>query len=318
MPTVATVRVATRRSALALAQAQSVVDLLQKLNPEVTCSIVELSTRGDELKDRPLASFDGDGVFVKELESALLGTRADIAVHSMKDMPLELPAGVRAGVVPLREDARDVLLSRGNEYKKISSLPNKAVVGTSSLRRAAQVHAINPTVDIKELRGNVDTRIAKLLEGQYDAIILALAGIKRLGNLQPELGGGSPIGFEEMVPAVGQGALFVQCRESDKDMQALIAPLNDPPSSLGVAIERAFLQRVGGGCAVPVGANASVFDDRWLFHAFVGSTDGRQAIRRDAEGIVRDEADATAAVEDIAAEMLEAGARVVMSAYKGG
>ncbi|MBV8280598.1 MAG: hydroxymethylbilane synthase, partial [Candidatus Eremiobacteraeota bacterium] len=287
-------------------------------NPDLTCSMVELTTRGDELQDRPLASFNSEGVFVKELESALLGSRADIAVHSMKDMPLELPAGVRAGVVPVREDARDVLLSRDNKHKTIFSLPNKAVVGTSSLRRAAQVHSIKPAVEIKELRGNVDTRIAKLLNGEYDAIILALAGVKRLGNLPAELGGGSPIPFEEMVPAVGQGALFVQCRESDKDVQELIAPLNDPQASLGVAIERAFLERVGGGCAVPIGANANVFDDRWLFHAFVGSVDGKQVLRRDAEGIARNEADATVAVEDIAEEMLEAGARWVMSAYKGG
>jgi len=317
MPTVTAVRVATRPSALALAQAQVVIDLLHGMHDDIIFSTIKVSTRGDKDQDRSLASIGGDGVFVKELESALLANHADIAVHSMKDMPTELPAGVRAGVVPMRGDARDVLLSRDNIHKTISSLPNNAVVGTSSLRRAAQIHARKPQVEIKECRGNIDTRIRKLLDGQYDAIVIALAGAQRLG-LPAEVGEGSPIPLEEMVPAVGQGALFVQYRESDAAMRELLSPLNEPLSAMGVAIERAFLMRMGGGCAVPVGANASVFGDRWLFHAFAGSVDGKHAMRRDAEGIARDEADATAAVEDIADEMLESGARAVLAAHKGG
>jgi hydroxymethylbilane synthase len=316
MPTVTTVRVATRASALALKQAQAVMDALERQSDGgLSFEVVTVSTRGDTTLDKSLADIGGDGVFVKELESALLANRADIAVHSMKDLPMELPAGVRAGVVPMREDARDVLLSRDNQHKTVFGLPNKAVVGTSSLRRAAQVHAIKPSVEIKNLRGNIDTRIKKLLDGDYDAIVLALAGVQRLG-LPPDLGGGSPISIEEMVPAVGQGALFVQYREQDSAMHQLLAPLNEPASAMGVAIERAFLKRMGGGCVVPVGANASVFGDRWLFHAFIGSVDGKSAMHRDAEGIARDEADAQAAVEDIADEMLEAGGRWLLAQYK--
>lgn len=317
MPTVTTVRVATRPSALALKQAQAVIDMLtEQTDGGLAFDVVKISTRGDAVLDKSLAELGGDGVFVKELESALLAGRADIAVHSMKDLPTELPAGVRAGIVPMREDARDVLLSRNNQHKTIFSLPNKAIVGTSSLRRAAQVHSIKPLVEIKELRGNIDTRMKKLLDGEYDAIILALAGVQRLG-MPDELDGGSPIPIDEMVPAVGQGALFVQYREKDTAMGELLTPLNEPLSAMGIAIERAFLKRIGGGCAIPAGANAIVMGDRWLFHAFVGSIDGKHAMRRDAEGIARGEADALAAVEDIADEMLESGGRWVLAQYKG-
>ena len=315
MATVTTLRVATRPSALAIKQAQLVIDMLEQENGAgLTCEIVTVSTRGDSDQDRSLAQLGGDGVFVKELEAALMMTRADIAVHSMKDLPTELVDGARAGVVPVRDDARDVLLSRDNKFKSLFALPNSAIVGTSSLRRAAQLHVIKPLVQVKDLRGNIDTRIKKMLAGEYDAIILALAGVQRLG-LPPEVGGGAPIPVEEMVPAVGQGALFVQYRENDRTTHDLVAPLNEPISAMGVAMERAFLKRMGGGCAVPVGANASVMDDRWLFHAFVGSVDGKHSMRRDAEGIARDEADSVMAVEDIADEMLESGARWIVSQY---
>jgi len=315
MPAVTTVRVATRPSALALRQAQLVIDMLAPRNEGVTFEIVKISTRGDAVQDRSLSQIGGDGVFVKELEAGLQSGRADIAVHSMKDLPTELPIGLRAGVVPMRDDARDVLLSRGNEHKTVFGMPKSAVIGTSSLRRAAQLHAIKPLLEIKDLRGNVDTRIQKLLDGEYDAIVLALAGVQRIG-LPPEVGGGSPIPVDEMVPAVGQGALFVQFRENDAETQELLAPINEPISAMGVAMERAFLRRMGGGCAVPVGANASIMGDRWIFHAFAGSVDGRHVMRRDAEGIARDEADAVAAVEDIAEEMLESGASWIISQYK--
>jgi hydroxymethylbilane synthase len=315
MPTVTTVRVATRPSTLARKQAQIVMDMLDRqTDGGLNFEVVPVSTRGDDDQEQPLAAIGNDGIFVKELQSALLASRADIAVHSMKDLPTELPAGVRAGVVPMREDARDVLLSRDGQHKTIFSLPNKAIVGTSSLRRAAQVHAIKPLVEVKELRGNIDTRMKKLLAGEYDEIVLALAGVQRIGL--PDGVGASPIPIDEMVPAVGQGALFVQYREQDSAMQELLAPLNEPISAMGVAIERAFLQRMGGGCAIPVGANAIVMGDRWLFHAFVGSVDGKHAMRRDAEGIARDETDATGAVEDIADEMLESGGRWVIAQYK--
>ena len=315
MPTAKTVRVASRPSALAVKQAQRVIDRLAKDNAGVTFEIVTISTRGDAERDRSLMQIGGDGVFVKELEAALMSARADFAVHSMKDMPTELTEGLRTGVVPARDDARDVLLSRDNRYKKVSELPGQAVVGTSSMRRAAELRAIKPQLEIKDLRGNIDTRIAKLLDGQYDAIVLSLAGVQRLG-LPPEVGGGSPIPETEMVPAVGQGALFLQFRENDAATKALLEPLSDAESTMSVAMERTFLKRMGGGCAVPVGANASLLGDRWLFHAFAGSIDGRHHVRRDAEGIARDEADTVLAVEDIADDMLEAGARWIVSQYQ--
>lgn len=315
MPTVTKVRVATRPSALALRQAQLVIDMLAPQNDGITFEVVKISTRGDAVQDKSLSQIGGDGVFVKELEAALQSGRADIAVHSMKDLPTELTVGLRAGVVPMRDDARDVLLSRGNEHKTVFGMPNGAVIGTSSLRRAAQVHAIKPLLEIKDLRGNVDTRIKKLIDGEYDAIVLALAGVQRIG-LPPEVGDGSPIPIDEMVPAVGQGALFVQYREDDAAAQELLTPLNEPLSAMGVAMERAFLKRMGGGCAVPAGGNASFMGDRWIFHAFVGSVDGRHVMRRDAEGIAHAEADAVSAVEDIADEMLDSGARWVIAQYK--
>src|ERR1017187_70787 len=223
MPIATTVRVATRASALALAQTQLVIDRLSGDGGERTYEIVEIKTRGDAEQARSLSTFSGDGIFTKELEVALLSRRADIAVHSMKDLPTELPAGVRAGVVPSRDDARDVLLSRNNEHKSIFALPNRAVVGTSSLRRAAQLRAIKPMLEVKDLRGNIDTRMRKLIAGEYDAIGLALAGVQRLG-IPSELGPGSPIPVDEMVPAVGQGALFVQYREADEGMREMLAP----------------------------------------------------------------------------------------------
>lgn len=312
MPTVKTVRVATRPSALALKQAQYVMDRLAADNADAAFELVTISTRGDAERDRSLMEIGGDGVFIKELEIALMTGRADVAIHSMKDMPTEITVGLRSGVVPTRADPRDVLLSRENRYKTILELPNRALIGTSSMRRAAQLHAIKPTLEIKDLRGNIDTRIAKMLAGEYDAIVLALAGVQRLG-LPPEVGGGSPIPEDEMVPAVGQGALFIQFREHDNAVKTLLEPLNDRDSAVAVALERTFLRRLGGGCAVPVGANATLFGDRWLFHAFAGSMDGKHSLRRDAEGIMRDEADAMLAVEDIADDVLESGSGWITS-----
>ena len=306
MPTVKTVHVATRPSALAMKQAEFVIDRLSADNAGVAFELVTVSTRGDAERDRSLTEIGGDGVFIKELEIALMNGRADIAVHSMKDMPTDFTPGLRSGVVPPRADARDVLLSRDNRFKTILELPSRAVIGTSSMRRAAQLHSIKPTFEIKDLRGNIDTRIAKMLAGEYDAIVLALAGVQRLG-LPPEVGGGSPIAEDEMVPAVGQGALFVQFRDHDNAMKALLEPLNDPESAMAVALERTFLKHLGGGCAVPVGAHATLFGDRWLFHAFAGTVDGKHSLRRDAEGIMHDEADAMLAVEDIADDVLKSG-----------
>lgn len=274
-----------------------------------------MTTRGDRLKDQSITQIGGDGVFVKELMSALLDGRADIAVHSMKDLPTELPEQLRCGAVPEREDARDVLLSVENKYHTVEALPKRAVVGTSSLRRAAQLRARRTDLQIRELRGNVDTRVRKLLAGEYDAIVLALAGVKRIGLLET-LGGGSPLSVDEMVPAVAQGALYVQCRADDESTRKLIAPLNHPPSALATAMERAFLRRMGGGCLVPIGAHATIDGAGWRLVACVAGTDGTRLLRRSWRGRLEDEAKALADAEALAAEMLDAGAREVIAPFR--
>ena len=305
-----TLRVATRKSALALLQTQSVVDALQ--NRGVECALVPVSTRGDRERDRSLAAIGGEGVFVKDLELALLDGRADIAVHSMKDLPTTLLAGADAGVVLKREDPRDVLLSKDNRYPSIQSLPPAAVVGTSSLRRKAQLKALRPDLDVRELRGNVDTRVRKLLDGQYDAVVLALVGVKRLGLLDA-LGGGTILDPDEIVPAVGQGAIFVQCRSDDTATQEMISGLSHPRSEWAVAMERAFLKRMGGGCLVPIGAHAVVSDSRWSMAAFVGRVDGADAARRRAQGTWKAKEETIAAAEALADAMLDAGARAIIA-----
>jgi len=317
MSTVKTLRVATRSSALAVKQAQFVIDRLSAAGAGLAFELTKISTRGDRERDRSLAQIGGDGVFVKELEIALQSCQVDFAVHSMKDMPTDLPIGLRTGVVPWRADPRDVLLSPDNRFKTVRSLPDWSIVGTSSMRRAAELRAIKSNLEIKDLRGNIDTRIAKMLDGGYHAIVLSLAGVQRLG-LRPEVGGGSPIPADEMVPAVGQGALFIQFREDDETVRALLEPLNDAASATAVAMERAFLRRIGGGCAVPVGAHAVLSGDRWSFNTFAGSVDGKHSLRRHAEGLMHDEADALLAVEDVAEEMLAAGGSWITSQHPKG
>jgi len=298
-------RVATRRSPLAMAQTQLVVKLLQESAP-IGVEIIPITTKGDAQADRSLVAIGGDGVFVKELMYALLDERADIAVHSAKDLPTALPDELNAGIVPAREDARDVLVSKDNVYDDIAALPEGAVVGTSSLRRAAQVHMQRSDVSIAPLRGNVDTRVDKVRRGDYDAAILALAGLTRLGLLA-SVGGGSPLDVDVMVPAVGQGALFVQCRAADESTRNLIATLNHEPSAFATRLERAFLARIGGGCVAPVGAHVQVEGAMWRLWAVVAATDGTKSVRRSAQGAYPGAAEAMAAVEAIASEMLAAG-----------
>ena len=305
-----TLRVATRRSALAMAQTKLVVDMLQANGP-IDVEIVPITTKGDAQIDRSLVAIGGDGVFVKELMNALLDQRADIAVHSAKDLPTALPGELDAGVVPQREDARDVLVSKDNIYRNIAALPESAVVGTSSLRRAAQVHMKRSDVNIAPLRGNVDSRVERVRRGEYDAAILALAGLARL-DLLSSVGGGSPLGFDVMVPAVGQGALFVQCRAADEGTRTLIAPLNHERSAFATRLERTFLARIGGGCVAPVGAHVQVDDATWRLWAVVAATDGTRSVRRSAQGSYPGAAEAIAAVEAVASEMLAAGGREIV------
>lgn len=304
-------RVATRRSALAMEQARLVVERLHA-NAGITCDIIPITTQGDELSDRSLIAIGGDGVFVKELMNALLDQRADLAVHSFKDVPTDLPRAVAAGVVLEREDARDVLISKNNRWTSIDLLPVAAVVGTSSLRRCAQLHAVRPDLAIVPLRGNVDSRVRKVLDGECDAAVLARAGLLRIGLLEA-VGGGTPLECDVMVPAVGQGALYVQFRQQDREAAQLLAPLNHEPTALATLMERAFLKKMGGGCVAPIGAHVAIESGKWRFWAAVVSLDGATALRRTADGPADDAAKAVAAVETIASEMLAAGGREIIA-----
>lgn len=314
-------RLATRKSPLALAQAQLVADGLSSIG-RARCDIVGITTQGDAMRDRSLSAIGGDGVFVKELMQALLQQRADIAVHSMKDLPTDLPPALCAAAVLKRADARDALVSKDNRYPSIEALPRNAAVGTSSLRRSAQILSRRPDVVIKPLRGNVDSRVRKLLAGDYDAIVLAVAGLKRIG-LSESIGGVVPLDPDILVPAVAQGALYVQCRAGDEAVLALLAPLDDPPTALACDMERAFLRRLGGGCAVPIGAYVEVHGDRFSLHACISSTDGRQSVRRAHNGTLlpssqgsHRQVTAVAIIEDIAAEMLAAGGSDILGAFR--
>lgn len=316
----ATIRIATRKSALALVQTQLVVAALRAQRP-IEVELVPITSDGDVLADRSLATIGGDGVFVKALMAALLDGRADIAVHSLKDVPTDLPAAVAAGVVPEREDARDVLISAGNRFAGLGALPAGATVGTSSLRRAAQVRRRRRDLEIVPLRGNVDTRVRKVLDGNCTAAVLALAGLKRI-DLLGAVGGGTPLDYDEMVPAAGQGALFVQCRAEDLVTKQLIAPLQHEASADAVRLERAFLRRCGGGCVVPLGIHVAVAGAEsrpeahafaWTLHVCIASPDGTRSVRRHRTGTAGDAAEAQAQVEAIADEMLAAGGRQIIA-----
>lgn len=281
----------------------------------VDAEILGVSTRGDRESTQSLAAIGGDGIFVKELQTALLDGRADVAVHSMKDLPTDLPVELQAGAVLEREDARDVLVSRGNAYANLAALPPGALVGTSSLRRRAMVAAARPDVCVRDLRGNVDTRVRKVLQGEYAAAVLALAGVKRIGLLA-SIGGGSPIDLHEMVPAAGQGAIYAQCRRDDLQVLAALAPLNHPSTALATAMERSALRRMGGGCLVPIGAFAEIRDEQWLFDAVIASVDGSVTVRRSQRGKLSGEGEAIAAAQSLADEMLDAGGRELIEEFR--
>jgi hydroxymethylbilane synthase len=305
-----TLRIVTRRSPLALAQTKIVVDRLQR-SADVVCEVIPITTKGDAQADRSLIAIGGDGVFVKELMNALVEERADIAVHSLKDLPTALPPELDAGAVLERDDPRDVLVSRDNVYATIASLPTGAVVGTSSLRRAAQVRLIRQDLTIAPLRGNVDSRLGKLRSGECDAAILALAGLRRAGLLE-SVGGGSPLQPDVMVPAVGQGALYAQCRSTDVAVRALLAAIDHAPSAQATRLERAFLAKLGGGCVAPIGAYVRIEDGQWRLLAVIAATDGTKVLRRSATGPCVDAAEAVASVEAVASEMLAAGGREII------
>jgi hydroxymethylbilane synthase len=272
-------RIATRRSRLALWQAEFVKARLQALHPGLRVELVALSTRGDELLDASLAKVGGKGLFVKELESALAEGRAEIAVHSMKDVPAQLPEGYALAAILAREDPRDAFVSVNHE--NLAALGPGAVVGTSSLRRQAQIAARHPQLEIRPLRGNVETRLAKLDRGEYAAIVLAAAGLKRLG-----LAGRirSCLSVEDSLPAAGQAALGIECLAARADLIELLQPLQDAECGACVRAERAVNLSLGGSCTIPLGAFAEMADRMLKLRALVASPDGRRIARAEAVG----------------------------------
>ena len=267
-------RIATRQSPLALWQANFVKAELEKHFPELQIELVTMVTKGDIILDTPLAKIGGKGLFVKELELALLENRADIAVHSMKDVPMAFPEGLGLAVICEREDPRDAFVS--NQYQSLDELPKGAVVGTSSLRRQCQLMAAYPHLEIKSLRGNVGTRLSKLDNGEYDAIILASAGLIRLG--MPERIR-SFISVEQSLPAAGQGAVGIETRLDDQRVLGYLAKLNHQPTAYRVIAERAMNAHLQGGCQVPIGGFATLENDELTLNALVGSLDGSTIIR---------------------------------------
>ncbi|WP_078432473.1 hydroxymethylbilane synthase [Metabacillus halosaccharovorans] len=273
--------VGSRRSKLALTQTNWVIDQLKSFGLPFEFEIKEIVTKGDKILDVTLSKVGGKGLFVKEIEQAMLDGDIDMAVHSMKDMPGILPEGLTIGCVPNREDHRDVLISK--DHKKLSDLPSGAVIGTSSLRRSAQLLIERPDLEIKWIRGNIDTRLEKLKTEDYDAIILAAAGLSRMGwskdvvteFLEPEV----------CLPAVGQGALAIECRENDHELLDLLAKFTDEPTQLAVAAERTFLTKMEGGCQVPIAGFATVNNQKEiLFTGLIASPDGKEVYKEQVSG----------------------------------
>lgn len=299
-------RIATRKSPLAMWQAEHVADLLRRLHPGLDVQISGMSTQGDKILDTPLAKIGGKGLFVKELEQGMLEGRADLAVHSMKDVPVELPDGLHLPIVMERHDPRDAFVS--NAYDAVDQLPQGATVGTASLRRECQLRERRPDLRIESLRGNVNTRLGKLDAGRYDAIILASSGLKRLGFGDRIR---SVIEPEHSLPAIGQGALAIECRSDDPWVNDLIAPLNHPDTADCVGAERAMNQRLQGGCQVPIAGFAVLEGEQVYLRALVGEPDGSRVIR--AEGRApRSEAGRLGV--QVADQLLADGAAIILNA----
>lgn len=273
------IRIATRQSPLALWQAEHVRNRLQQAHPGLEVELVLFTTQGDRILDTPLAKIGGKGLFVKELENALLDGRADLAVHSMKDVPVDFPEGLGLVAIGEREDPSDAFVS--NRYASIDALPAGATVGTSSLRRRCQLLALRPDLQIHDLRGNVGTRLRKLDEAQYDAIVLASAGLIRLG-LSGRIA--TKLDFDVSLPAVGQGALGLECRLDDANTRSLISVLHHPKTAACVMAERALNAHLHGGCQVPIAAHAIWQGELLWLRGRVGQLDGRQLLKAEATG----------------------------------
>lgn len=293
-------RIATRQSRLALWQAEHVAARLREMHTDIDVELVPMTTQGDRITDRALAEVGGKGLFIKELELALAQGRADIAVHSMKDVPTDLPDGMVLAAMLPRADPRDAFVSR--HFTAFDALPPGARIGTSSLRRQCQLKAARPDVQLLMLRGNVETRLRQLDDGQYDAIILASAGLIRLGLAQRIT---HPIDIDRSLPAVGQAIIGIECRSDDASVRALVAALNDHSAWTCCDAERAFARRLQGSCQSPIAGYAQLADDRIELRGVVGSADGQEMYRGSVHG---PEAQARALGEQLADKLLAAGA----------
>ncbi len=297
-------RIGTRRSPLALWQAGHVAGLLQEMHPEIRIELVKIMTQGDKILDVPLAAAGGKGLFLKELEQALLDKQIDLAVHSMKDVPVHFPEGLHIPAVLMREDPRDAFVS--NHYETLQDLPQGAVIGTCSLRRQSLLRGWRSDLMIKDLRGNVNTRLRKLDDGEFDAIILAVAGLKRLGFDERIR---QAIDKDLLLPAVGQGIVGVECRISDQKTNNLLKPLHHLNSARCLAAERAANAALDGGCQVPLAVHAEQQGRKLLLQGFVGRPDGSRLLRA---RVNADIDNAAAAGEQIAADLLQQGAKQIL------
>ncbi|HFQ91588.1 MAG TPA: hydroxymethylbilane synthase [Chromatiales bacterium] len=304
------IRIATRKSPLALWQAEHVRSRLETAFPGMTVELVKMTTQGDRILDAPLAKVGGKGLFVKELEQSLLDGRADIAVHSMKDVPVELPAGLHLPVILEREEVRDAFVSL--KYDRFNALPRGACVGTSSLRRQCQLMEQRPDLVIESLRGNVGTRLMRLEEGRFDAIILASAGLMRLGEGARIT---EKLTLDLCLPAIGQGAIGIECREDDERVNAAIAVLDHHDTHVCVMAERALNERLEGGCQVPIAGHAILSGNDLEINGLVGWPDGRGVIRGNARGV---RGDAREIGYELAEDLLSRGAREILRAIYAG
>ena len=299
--------IASRESRLAMWQAEYVRDCLKKHYPDCEISILGMTTKGDQILDKALSKVGGKGLFVKELEAALEDGRADLAVHSLKDVPMVMPAGFELACVMAREDARDAFVS--NEFQSLEDLPKGAVVGTSSLRRESILRACFPHLVIEPLRGNLDTRLSKLDRGEYQAIILAAAGLKRLG-LENRIRAYLPADI--YTPAAGQGALGIEILQSHPQIKQWLAPLNDLPTLLAVSSERMVSRQLGGSCEVPLAAHATFENQQMQIRSFVASVDGQTVCRATANALVQTVAEAEALGLVIAQDLISQGAAALL------
>ena len=299
--------IASRESRLAMWQAEYVRDCLKKHYPDCEISILGMTTKGDQILDKALSKVGGKGLFVKELEAALEDGRADLAVHSLKDVPMVMPAGFELACVMAREDARDAFVS--NEFQSLEDLPKGSVVGTSSLRRESILRARFPHLVIEPLRGNLDTRLSKLDRGEYQAIILAAAGLKRLG-LENRIRAYLPADI--YTPAAGQGALGIEILQSHPQIKQWLAPLNDLPTLLAVSSERMVSRQLGGSCEVPLAAHATFENQQMQIRSFVASVDGQTVCRATANALVQTIAEAEALGLVIAQDLISQGAAALL------